>query len=323
MWRKKFLVAASSVATVTMLTACNGGTAASSDAKFPTKNLRIVVPYPAGGGVDIAARAVAPCLEDKLGKTVIVENKAGGSGAVGTNELLSKPADGHTLEMVLTSSAVVTPLSGDVGYKLEDLQPVGEVAAFPYVIIVNPDSPYKTVEDLLAKAKTDSVKAAAPGAASQGTSELKRIQDAGAKLTIVPFDGTAGVKTALVGKNVDFGTAVIDDDILKQHKDGTLRVLAVTSKERAAYLQDVPAVNEVSGFEDLGEGTSYIGLVVKKGTQSSIASTLESALKTCLADQKTRDVIGPDFVAKEFVNGEQLKAAYEAQSKAYAPVITK
>lgn len=322
--RTIFGTLAASAAVLTM-TACGGsgkaGAAAGSADDYPSKTVRMVVPCPAGGGLDIAARAVAPCLEKDLGKNVIVENKVGGSGAVGTNDVLGKPADGYTVEMVLTSSAVITPLSNDVGYTLADLQPVGQVAEFPYVVIVGKDSPYKSLEDLLSS--SDPLKAAAPGAASQGAVELEALKRAGAPITLVPFDGTAGIKTAILGKQVDFGTAVVDEDILKQHKAGTLKILGVTSADRVDYLPETPAVKEVPGFESLGAGMSYFGIVVKEGTPENVSAKLSEALEGCLKDTATRGLIGDQFVGDTFVNGAELKKAFEAQSEAYAPIVAK
>ncbi|USQ81385.1 tripartite tricarboxylate transporter substrate binding protein [Ornithinimicrobium faecis] len=321
MARHTTLAAVVGMVALTGLSACgNGGSAGGGDAAdYPSKTVRLIVPYPAGGGTDIAARAVAPCLEGQLGETVIVENKAGGSGAVGTTELISQPADGHTLELVLTSSAVVTPLSNDVGYTLEDQQAIGQVASFPYVILVNGESSYTTLEDLLT-ADAD-LKAAAPGAASQGTLELEAVKKAGAPITLVPFDGTAGVKSALLGNQVDFGTAVVDDDLLQQHEKGTLRILGVTSKDRVDYLPDIPAVNEIAGFEDLGAGTSYFGIVAPAGTPEDITTVLSDSLEGCLAEDSVREIIGPDFVSDTYVDGPTLQKEFEEQSKAYSAVI--
>lgn len=320
MTRNRMLMTVVSVTALTALSACSSSTVGGGgDGKdYPNSTIRMVVPYPAGGGTDIAARAVAPCMEGELGETVIVENKAGGSGATGTNDMLSKPADGYTMELVLTSSAVVTPLSNDVGYTLDDQLAVGQVAAFPYVILVNGDSPIKSLEDLLSS--DAALDAAAPGAASQGTLELRAMKAAGAPMTIVPFDGTAGVKSALLGNQVDFGTAVIDDDLLSQHESGSMRILGVTSDERVDYLPDVPAVNEVKGFEDLGAGTSYFGIVVKHGTPKTIVNTLSDALEGCLAEDKVKNLIGPEFISDEYVDGPALQDAFTKQSEAYEAV---
>lgn len=320
--RTVFGTLAVSTAALTLAACGSGGGAAGGTAKaYPSKTVRMVVPYPAGGGVDIAARSVAPCLEKSLGKNVIVENKAGGSGAVGTTDMLGKPADGHNIEMLLTSAAVITPLSNNVGYDLADLEPVGQVAAFPYVVLVPPDSPFTTLEELLSSKKP--LKAAAPGAASQGAIELEALKDAGAPITLVPFDGTAGVKTALLGKQVDFGTAVVDEDILKQHAAGSMKILGVTSSERVDYLKETPAVKEVPGFEKLGAGMSYFGIVAKTGTPESIMMKLSETLESCLKDDGTRKGIGEEFVGDTFVNGVELKKAFEAQSAAYGPIIAK
>lgn len=317
----KILSVVASATALAGLTACGAGSGSASADDFPSKRMSIVVPYPAGGGLDIAARALAPCLEKELGQNVIVENKDGGSGAVGTTDVLGKPADGLTLEMILTSAAVVTPLTEQVGYSLSDLQPVGQVAAFPYVIVVTGDSPYKSLEELLASDK--GLKAASPGAASQGGLELEAIKEAGAPITLVPFDGTAGVKTALLGGDVDFGTAVADEDLLKQHKAGTLRILGVTSAKRADYLPDVPAINEIPGYEELGAGTSYFGLVVRSGTPDKIISTLDNTLKTCIGKAEVKELIGTQFVSETYVDGSALQMAFEEQSKAYSAVVGK
>jgi tripartite-type tricarboxylate transporter receptor subunit TctC len=306
---------------LTTLAACTGGAGASAESgdEFPSRTMRIVVPYPAGGGVDIAARGVAPCLKDGLGQTVIVENKDGGSGAVGSQEVLNQPADGYTLEMVLTSSAVVTPLSGEVGYTLDDFRGIGQIAQYPYVLFVTPDSPYSSAEQLLEAGQGGTaVKAAAPGAASQGGIELERIADQGVDLTVVPFDGTAGVKAAVIGGQVDVGIAVVDDDILAQHEAGTLRVLASVGEERVDYLADVPTINEFDGFEDLGQGTSFIGLVARADTPDDVTSTLQGALEECLQDEETLNRVGADFVSSDFTDGEALMSAFREQSEAYA-----
>lgn len=301
-------------------TACTN--AGSSGGAYPSKGIRIVVPYPAGGGTDITARALAPCFEDDLQTNVIVENKAGGSGAIGTNDVLSKPADGYTLAIELTSSAVITPLSDDVGYQLADLQPIGVAAQLPYMIIVPGDSPYETIEDLIEAGESGTLKAAAPGAASQGDLELRMIQQAGVALSIVPFDGTAGVKTALAGGDVDFGAAVVDKDILKQNDEGTLRILASTGAEREKYLPDVPTLNESNQFKDLGQGVSYIGVVAKKGIPDEVATSISDSLQGCLSDAKVTDIIGDEFIPDEYVDGAALMKLWQSQSTSYKPLVT-
>lgn len=317
-------LSATAAAALAILTAC-GAEASSSSENFPSEDLRIIVPYPPGGGTDIAARGIAPCLEEKFGVGVVVENKDGGSGAVGTQHLLAQPADGHTLEVLLTSSIVVAPLAADVGYTLDDFAGVGQVAEYPYLLIVKADSPYSSIEDLLQAAEQDpgSIQAAGPGATSQGTIELQRISEAGAKMTIVPFDGTAGVKAALIGGNVDVGIAVVDDDIVQQVKDGTLRVLASAGDKQLDYLPDVPLVSEVAGYDDLDEGTSYIGLVAKAGTPPEIAAELESTVGECLQDSAVIERVGQDFVSNEFVNGGQLMDLYGQQSEVYAELVAR
>lgn len=309
-------------AALVTLTACSGDTTGTAE-QFPSERLRIVVPYPPGGALDVAARGVAPCLEEHFGQTVIVENKPGGSGAVGTQAVLNAPADGHTMEMVLTSSAVVAPLAEDVGYGLEDFSGVGEVARYPYLLLVNPDSPFSSAEELLTAAEEEpgSIKAAAPGANSQGTIELERIRATGAELTIVPFEGTAGVKTALAGNTVDVGTAIIDEAILEQVKQGSLRVLATLGEDRVPYLPDVPALNEIAGYEDFREGTSFVGLVTRAGTPDATRSALEAAVGECLDDEATVERIGDNFVSDDFVEGAELMDSFQQQSEVYAEIL--
>lgn len=306
------------------LAACGGGGSGGDPAQYPSEEISLIIPYAAGGPTDLVARAVAPYFERELGRTVVPENREGGSGAIGMNQLVNSEPDGHTLEIVASSAAVVTPLAQPVEYTEADYVTLGAISQYPYVLATRAGSRFATAQDLVAaaKAKPGSVTVGVPGASSQGAVELQRMAELhGVRTTPVPFDGNAGSITALLGGNVDAIFLVASDDVLSQIEAGEFRAVAVGSEKRAGYLPQTPTFAEL-GFPELVLGTSYYGLAAPAGTPPEITRRLEDTLRAALADPKIAEQIGAKYVPEQFIDGKELSRLFAEQRAAYAPILT-
>ena len=258
---------------------------------FPSKPIRIIVPFAPGGNVDVTARLIAPALQEALGQPVVVENKPGAAGTIGADLVVRSPADGYTLLMGSNSTFSVAPsLNPKNPYNpVKDFAPVASIAATPFILVVHPSAPMKTVAELLARAK------AAPGKltmASAGTGSSNHLvgeffQDmTGVKFTHVPYKGSNPAISDLMGGQVDMhfdqvtsaGTHV---------QAGKLRALLVTSKERAPMLPDVPTAAEVgyAGFAPI----NVTGLIAPAGTPREVIATLNAATNKALQQATVRE----------------------------------
>lgn len=309
------------------LSACGdsgGGSDTSSSARgYPTEDISMIIPYAAGGPTDTVARALAPAFSDTLGQTVLPENREGGSGALGMATLLNSEPDGHTMMLIASSAAVVTPLVQDVGYDETDYVTVGAITQYPYIMAVRADSEYPSAEELFAAAKAnpDSVKVGVPGAASQGAVELQRLAEShGVTTTAVPFEGNAGSVAALLGGNVDAIFLVASEDVLSQVEAGEFRAVAVGSAERASYLPETPTLSEL-GYDDLTLGTSYYGLALPAGTPKEVVAKVEDTLEAALEDPEVVERVGEKYVPEEFIAGTELAELFEEQRKVYTPIL--
>ena len=309
-----------------VLAACGGDDASpeagpdSDGGDYPSNRIRLIVPYTAGGPTDIAARAVGKHMEEELGQTVIVENKPGASGATAYQELISSEADGHTLSMFALPTAVLNYLVNDVGYKAEDLVPVGSVTRVPSGILVPADSPYKTAQELFEAAKTreGGVKVGTPGATNTHAAETRRLaREHDLALTVVPFEGGSEVKAALLGGNVDAGFVNLSQDMLPSVESGELRALAVGTEERLDYV-DAPTLVEL-GFPGFTQSTTTFGVVAPAGTPDEVVTTLESTLQGALEDPEIVQQLDERYV-DDFLGREEIEALFADVEKTFADV---
>ena len=250
------------------------------------------MPYPPGGGVDAMARLVAEKLSVALGQQVIVDNRAGGSGLVGTRAVAKSTPDGYTLFLGHTGSLSINPsLYANAGFDpRKDFAPIGLIAAMPVALIAHPSFPAKTVADVIALAKKDPGKlnlgSSAVGTGSYLCSELFKAM-AGVDMAIIPYKGTAALMNDLLGGHVPVAFGVLPP-ALGNIQAGTLRALAVTSSTRFSLLPNVPTVAEsgVPGFE----AVLHYGLLAPAGTPQPIIDRLNKELRTAvgLEDVKKR-----------------------------------
>jgi tripartite-type tricarboxylate transporter receptor subunit TctC len=290
---------------------------------YPSKPIRLIVPFPPGGATDIIGRTLAQKLSTQLGQTVIVDNKPGAGGTLGSAEASKAAPDGYTLLLATTSTHSIAPsLYKNIAYSADkDFAPISEVATATNVLIVTPNLPAKDVAELvlLAKAKPDSLNYASSG---NGTvvhlqSELFK-QVAGVQLTHVPYKGTALAIPDLIGGQ----THLMFDSIvsaLPHIKGGKVRALAVTSTKRTALLPDVPTVIE-SGLPGYDVNT-YFGLFAPPGTPRDIVLRLQKEAAAAVLSAEVRERFASQ--GAEAVGGtpEALSALIKSESVKWKRVI--
>lgn len=305
------------------LASCGGAGEQESAEEYPSEDIDMIIPYTAGGPTDLAGRSVASSLEEQFGQTVVVENLPGASGAVGTNEMLSEDPDGYTIMVFTGGTAVITPLSEEVGYASEDIAPIGLMTEISSVLAVNNTSEYESAEELLeaADAEAGEVNVGTPGASTPQAIELQRLaEEYSIEVSSVPFDGNTEMISALLGENVDAILANASEDIVAQIEAGEFRPLAVTTEERVDFLPDVPTLAE-SGYEELTLGNSIFALGAPADTPPEIVGELEGALEEALEDPEVREQIGEDYVPEEFVGAEELQERVEEIQASYEPIL--
>lgn len=280
--------------TVSLLLACSSAPAlAQGDPAYPSKPLRLIVPFAAGGTTDTSARLVSRELTKALGQTIIVENRPGAGSLVGTEAVLKLPADGYTLALSTISTLAVLPLvNPNVTYDpLRDFVPITQIATLGYVLAVHPSLPVTSLPQLmkLARAQPRSISFGSPGYATGAhlTSEYLS-STLGVKLVHVPYKGDAPGVIDLVAGHIPMG--VFPPTLIVPHvKSGRLRALAVTSAERSAALPETRTVAE-SGYPGF-ESSSWHGIAVRAGTPEAIVRRLSKELAAILA--RSQDVRGP------------------------------
>ncbi len=247
---------------------------------FPSKTVRIVVPYPPGGGTDVLARIVAPKMGEVLGQQVIIENKPGAGGTIGAAQVANAPADGYTMLIVNTlphtsSAGLYKTLPYD---PVKDFAAVGGIATVPYVMAVNPNLPAKTFPEFLALAKQRDGKvnyaSAGVGSATHLVAELLKVE-ARFPMTHVPYKGGGPALTDTIGGQVDLTIENIAA-VIGHVQSGKLRGLVVTTAKRASMLPDLPTAAE-SGFPNFDVGGQF-GLVVPAATPKDVIAILGNAL---------------------------------------------
>jgi len=252
---------------------------------YPSRAITLIVPYPPGGGVDAMARIVGEKLSAALGQQVIVDNRGGGGGNIGTRAAAKSPPDGYTLLLGHTGTISINPsLYANAGYDpRRDFAPIGLMASMPVALLAHPSFPGKTVADVIAIAKK------APGKLDIGTSAIGTggymsaeafKSSAGLDVAIIPYKGTAPVMNDLLGGHVPIAFGVLPP-ALGNLSAGNLRAIAVLSPKRSSLLPDVPTAAEsgLPGFESV----LHYGLLAPAGTPRPIIERLNKELRALVA----------------------------------------
>jgi tripartite-type tricarboxylate transporter receptor subunit TctC len=258
---------------------------------YPVKPVRLIVPFAAGGNVDITARQIAPGLSESLGQNFIVDNRVGAGGVIGAELVAKSPPDGYTLMMGSNSTVSVAPaLYPKLNYHpVRDFAPVSLVATTPFVLVVHPSVPVKSVKELIALAKTKagrlSMASGGTGSSNQLVGELFQSLT-GARFTHVPYKGAGPAGVDLMAGQVDLLFDQLSSSV-GPIKSGRIRALAVTSANRAAVFPDIPTAQEagVAGFEV----TNITGVLAPANTPADIVARLNAALLKVLASASTKE----------------------------------
>jgi tripartite-type tricarboxylate transporter receptor subunit TctC len=269
------------------------GSAYAQAQDYPSRTITLVVPYPPGGGVDAMARVVAEKLAGVLGQQVVVDNRVGGSGLVGTRTFIKNAPDGYTLFLGHTGSISINPsLYANAAFDpRKDFAPIGLIASMPVALLANPAFPAKTIGDVVAIAKKEGAKfnigTSAVGTGGYLSAELFK-SITGVDAAIIPYKGTGQVMNDLLGNHVPIAFGVLPP-ALGNLQAGTLRAIAVLSPQRFSLLPDVPTANEsgLPGFESV----LHYGVLAPAGTPRPIIDRLNAALRTLVDTEQVKQRI--------------------------------
>jgi tripartite-type tricarboxylate transporter receptor subunit TctC len=270
---------------------------ANAQSDYPNKPIRLIVAFPAGGSTDIVGRIVAQKLSERLGQAIVVENRGGAGGTIGTDAAAKAAPDGYTLTLGTTSTMAVAPGAySKLGYdSVKSFSPISLVAVTPYLLVVNPELPAKSLAELVTLAKSQPGKLNFASAGNGSTTQLamEMLNDVtGMKMTHVPYKGNADADLAILSNQVQvlFGSMPA---LLQHAKQNKLRALAVGTAKRSPALPDVPTVAELGypGFE----AALWLGVLAPAGTPKPIIDRLNKELVAIAAT--------PDFKAAMDKNG--------------------
>jgi tripartite-type tricarboxylate transporter receptor subunit TctC len=292
---------------------------------YPTRPIRILVPYAPGGISDIAARLVGGKLSEAWGQQVVVENRPGGNGFIAVSDAARSAPDGYTLVMVTTGDVAINPaLFKDVPYDVDrDLAPIAAVSDAPMVLATNAASPYKSVADVItaAKAKPDTLGVATPGYGSINQLVLESIAlNTGTKFVHVPYKGGAPAAQALVAGDIPL--AVLASSSVAPHvQSGHVRVLAVTTAKRSPLNPEWPTLQEAgAGYIN---ASNWTALLAPKGTPQPIIDKLNAEVVAILAMSDVKERFAAGGVSTIPSSPTELDARIKRELATYKVIIEK
>lgn len=266
---------------------------APDSAKYPSRAVKVLVPFSPGGGIDILARTTGQRLSDKWGVPVVVENRTGASGNIGTQAAASSPADGYTLLMTANTIAMAPSLFPNVRFDPnKDFVPISKLALGSLALVATPSLPAKNFQDVvaLAKAAPGKINYSSPGVGTPHHLAMELVkQRAGIDLQHVPYKGSAGALTDLVSGQVSVGFMPIHQ-ILPQAQAGQLRLLAAGGLQRSLVTPDTPSLAEASGLQDVDVDMWY-GVYAPAGTPNDIVEKLNRDMVEVLAMPAVRSAL--------------------------------
>ena len=292
---------------------------------FPSKPIRIVVGFPAGGPLDQHARLLTDKLQAVLGQPVLVDYKAGAGGTVGAQDVMKAPPDGHTLMLANTGVMVINPgLYSRLPYStLKDFTPIARTAMQPLALLVNPNVPAKNLQEFMAYAKAKPGQVNFGSAGNGGISHLvpEMFKTAtGLFMVHIPYRGSAPAFTDLMGGQVQFMAESIPQ-AAAYHKQGKVRALAVTSRERNPALPDVPTVIEsgIKGFEVVG----FYGFLAPAGTPKDVVAKLSDAFSQVMQSPEVKNRMVSQGADPAFLGAEDFAKFLAAEMPRWADAVKK
>lgn len=302
--------------------ACASAPYAAAQAAFPAKGLRIVVPFAAGGVGDLTARIVAAKLGERLGQSVVIENRPGAGGVVAAESVARAEPDGHSLFLMSNGTAVTASLFKSLPFDTaRDFAPISTLGYFDIAVVAHPDAPFKSFAELLAYAR------AHPGKLNIGSINIGSTQHLAAELfkssadidaQIVPFNGTPNLIGALRGRQVDVGVEILAP-VLTQVRAGALRALAVAGERRSPVLPDVPTAMEagVSGFQ----ASSWNALAAPAKTPRAVIDRLAREIAATVADAEVQKKLRELNIDPRSSTPEQTTALLQSDIQRWGRVI--
>ncbi|HEX9686661.1 MAG TPA: tripartite tricarboxylate transporter substrate binding protein [Burkholderiales bacterium] len=286
---------------------------------YPNKPVRMIIPFGAGGSTDVLIRIVATRLPEALGQQVVIDNRTGAGGMIGTEIAAKSNPDGYTLLATGTPHSIVPNLYKKVPYHgLNDFAPIMQVASQPYGLVVHPSLGVKSVKDLIALAKKQPGKLDYASSGQGGAMHLFQalfVNMAGINIVHVPYKGSGPVRSDLLGGQVKIGCLGLSS-IIQHHRAGQLNIIAVTTAKRSPELPDIPSIAEtVPGYD----ASLWTGVLAPRGTPAAAIKRVHRELTQLLQTAEVRNAYqraGTDIVAtdpKDF--GEFLKVEYAKWGK--------
>ena len=308
---------------LTSLLLCSATWVAAQTA-WPTRSITMIVPFPPGGLADLVARPVAEAMSRELGQPVIIENKAGAGGGIGMGIAAKAKPDGYTVLLALSSLTVIPEADLVLGrapmYVLPDLRPIARFTADPTVLAVRADSPWKTAQQFVddAKKRPSAINYGSSG--NYGTMHVPMeilAQNAGVKMTHVPFTGAGPAVVALLGGQID-AVSSGPATVLQHVKAGKLRVLAHWGTG------PLSALPEVGSLKDAGYDATYAqwsGLFIPKDTPEPIAQRLRAAAKAAAQDSKVKEIILNAGSPVQYLDAPEFEKYVQADAQRMAAVV--
>jgi tripartite-type tricarboxylate transporter receptor subunit TctC len=297
-----------------------GQTAGQGEA-YPTRAVRLVVPFPAGGPTDVLARVLAQHISGKWGQNIIIENRPGAGSAVAAAAVARSEPDGYTLLMAMDTTLVMNPIAmKSINYKVEDFAPISLAASNTSILVVPANGP-KTVEELIARGRAN------PGKMNYGagiiTTRLASFlfsKLAGLQAVSVPYNGSADVVRALLDGSIDYAVDGIAPHI-PHIRDGTLRVLAKLDSKPVESLPDVRPLDQIAKMPELSDIATWVGVVAPVGTPQHVIKRVHEAVVEATNNADIRRKMAPLGITVTNSSPAEFAALIKSETKRWEPVI--
>ena len=281
----------------TLLSMVIGSVPTAQAQTYPTRPIELIVPFAPGGGTDLSARMIVPFIEKYLKGSIVVINKAGAGGQIGAVAIKNAKPDGYTIGFMNVPNTMMKPHERpDAGFTINDFDPIANLVFDPAVMTARPDSPFKTLDDIVAEAKRRPGRITVGTAGTGSNTHLDMIQlerAAGVKFRHVSYDGGAAPRTALLGGHIELYASCLGD-VQRFKNDGTINIIAIMTKDRFPMSPDVPTFTE-QGYKLYGGAGR--GLVAPKGFPKEAIEAIDKAVQQALKDPEliklTNDIALP------------------------------
>lgn len=303
------------------LSACCAWTPAMAQDSFPSKTIKIVNNFAAGGPSDVLARSIGQVLAEKFKQAVIVENKPGAAGNLGADAVVKSPADGHTLLFSIDTTFTVNPhiYGKTMPFKASELRPVVIISSSGLMVAVNPATGIKTLKDFIAVGKAKGLTLSSAGNGAPGHLAAERLTDAAQiKITHIPYKGNSPAVTAVLANEVD-GGVLATSGLLPFVRSGKITGLAVTSSKRSRLAPELPTVAEL-GMKELEQDILYLALV-PSATPEAVVQKLQAGILEALKRPEFESRLANLDMALEGQTGAEASKRLAETSERYAKLV--